>query len=146
MLMAMDTRSASHASLDRALGTGACRPRVRGVGDRLRLRINRKSGEQNSLPSSRVLTSAGVLGCYFSRTTLNRLMAARSVFSAEATGLLVIDAAPQVLPVPRVARVEPSNVSARLGEFYSEFYRGAFFVVASISQVAVFTGGKWWAV
>ena len=46
----------------------------------------------------------------------------------------------------RCASVEPSTVNAASGEFYREFYRGGFFVVASTSQVTEFTGGKWWAV
>jgi len=39
-----------------------------------------------------------------------------------------------------------ASVSLRSQEFYSEFYRGGFFVVAPQPQVAVFKGGKWWAV
>jgi hypothetical protein len=46
-------------------------------------------------------------------------------------------------PQPRTCHSRASGIAGREPEFYSEFYRGNFFVVTVQPQVAEFKAGKW---
>ena len=146
MLMTMVTKPASHASIDRA-PAAAARP-LAGPWHRSSTALMHSIGIGSEPIVHAERTCAEERGCVRSSLSQpsNRAVPAQSVFQQALMNFAMADAAREVSPVPQVASVEPSNVSSNPGEFYSEFYRGGFFVVARESQVAVFKGGKWWAV
>jgi hypothetical protein len=145
MLMTMDTKSASNAWIDRA--PYAAPRALAGPWHRASTAFVHSIGDRGEPIADVWLRGAHERRCV--RPSISkpskRAVPDRYVFRQTPMNFAMADTR-EVSPVRRAASVEPFDISSRPGEFYSEFYRGGFFVVASTSQVAVFTGGKWWAV